>query len=205
MGRNREEARLYAIQWRKNPANSEWHKLWRNFRRRTKKIELLRQLGGKCVDCGFDKNPEALDFDHVDPSTKSFGIGPKLHLNQNSLIREASKCVIRCANCHRIKTVKLQREEYEKLASRRLEQASCKWCGELIPMPICTISLRRSQSKYCSESCNTKWQNNRNLVRKEKDKLRGKVSQLLFKTEGRSPRSQKAKVWEVGAAMLLEA
>ena len=47
-----------------------------------------------------------LDFDHIDPETKSYGIAKGLHAIkswQNILI-EIEKCQILCANCHRIKT-----------------------------------------------------------------------------------------------------
>ena len=60
-----------------------------------------QELGGKCVDCGYD-NPLALEFDHI-----SRGAKRALVTNLRSLARiraEASGCVLRCANCHRIKT-----------------------------------------------------------------------------------------------------
>ena len=57
-----------------------------------------------CVDCGYNDDPVALDFDHV-RGEKLFGVGDTrkgraLHL----MVEEAEKCVVRCANCHRIKT-----------------------------------------------------------------------------------------------------
>ncbi len=51
--------------------------------------------------CGFDGHPSALQFHHVDPSSKSF------HLSEGGMTRgiaksraEARKCVLLCANCH---------------------------------------------------------------------------------------------------------
>lgn len=56
-----------------------------------------------CVDCGYNKNPYALDFDHLDG--KSYTISQHLHRKSwASLLKEISKCEVRCANCHRIKT-----------------------------------------------------------------------------------------------------
>jgi len=56
----------------------------------------------KCINCGFD-NPAALDFHHVikDPDNQ------KLYeiLRRNAYKRameEIKKCVVLCANCHRI-------------------------------------------------------------------------------------------------------
>lgn len=59
-----------------------------------------------CVDCG-QANPIVLDFDHVDATTKTATIS---YLSKkwswNSLLTEIAKCVVRCANCHRIRTAK---------------------------------------------------------------------------------------------------
>jgi hypothetical protein len=69
------------------------------------KRKLIDRLGGKCIDCGYSAHLSALDFDHVDPSKKSFGIGTGWNSRTESqLTHEADKCVVRCANCHRIKT-----------------------------------------------------------------------------------------------------
>lgn len=59
-----------------------------------------------CCDCGYNSNAVALDFDHVDPSTKQFNISHRLaNSTLKMLFKEMRKCVIRCANCHRIKTM----------------------------------------------------------------------------------------------------
>lgn len=58
-----------------------------------------------CIDCGYNKHPQALDFDHV-TGDKEFDISPAV-LNMTSWKRirlEIRKCEVRCANCHRIKT-----------------------------------------------------------------------------------------------------
>lgn len=58
-----------------------------------------------CVDCGFNSHSCALDFDHIDPSVKLFNIGNQISRGWSwaRLLKEIEKCVIRCANCHRIK------------------------------------------------------------------------------------------------------
>lgn len=59
-----------------------------------------------CIDCGNDE-PEVLDFDHREPSLKSFSVVDKLRTSPwASLLREIEKCDVRCANCHRKKTNK---------------------------------------------------------------------------------------------------
>lgn len=72
--------------------------------KRRKKIRQMsvEYLGGKCCFCGYDRCSSALDFHHVDESTKKFG------LSQNGMTRswektrnELKKCILVCSNCHR--------------------------------------------------------------------------------------------------------
>lgn len=64
-------------------------------------------LNHPCVDCG-EKDILVLEFDHINRKDKDFDVGS---VNRNGyplkrLIAEISKCEVRCANCHRKKTVK---------------------------------------------------------------------------------------------------
>ena len=56
-----------------------------------------------CLDCGFSCHPAALQFDHT--GKKSVEIS-KIRGNKKRVMDEVEKgmCVIRCANCHSIKT-----------------------------------------------------------------------------------------------------
>jgi hypothetical protein len=70
------------------------------WRRRTKR-RLVEEAGGACVMCGFAGHPAALQFHHLDPTTKSFGLGGRgLTRSIERLRIEAAKCVLLCANCH---------------------------------------------------------------------------------------------------------
>lgn len=62
--------------------------------------------GGKCERCGYNKCMAALDFHHLDPTTKLFNIAGKTGCLRGqtlteSLILELDKCILVCANCHR--------------------------------------------------------------------------------------------------------
>ena len=72
-------------------------------RRREKIKELAVQYkGGKCCICGYSTCIGALEFHHIDPSKKDFGIGAKGYTRSFSKIKEElNKCVLVCANCHR--------------------------------------------------------------------------------------------------------
>jgi transposase len=70
-------------------------------RRRKVKEMLVTEAGGKCVLCGYARHLAALQFHHVDPATKSFGLGVRGITRSIARLREeASKCVLLCANCH---------------------------------------------------------------------------------------------------------
>ncbi|CAN5395781.1 hypothetical protein BH10PAT3_BH10PAT3_3910 [soil metagenome] len=58
-----------------------------------------------CVECGIN-DVRVLDFDHIDPTTKSFGIAKGIHniISWPNILKEIEKCQILCANCHRIRT-----------------------------------------------------------------------------------------------------
>lgn len=69
--------------------------------RKKRLAELKRDRA--CEDCGFD-DPRALDFHHKDPSTKSFPIGRDAwKVSWERLLAEVDKCIVLCANCHRIR------------------------------------------------------------------------------------------------------
>lgn len=58
-----------------------------------------------CVDCGI-ANPIVLEFDHIDGSTKFKEVSRMIGDGYSwlKIQDEISKCDVRCANCHRIRT-----------------------------------------------------------------------------------------------------
>lgn len=54
-----------------------------------------------CVDCG-ETDPIVLEFDHV--KDKKYNVANMMKLSWETISAEVSKCVVRCANCHRRKT-----------------------------------------------------------------------------------------------------
>ena len=69
--------------------------------RRRAKLKLVAEAGSRCVLCGYDEFPGALQFHHLDPSQKSFGLAMRgLTRSIERLREEAAKCVLLCANCH---------------------------------------------------------------------------------------------------------
>lgn len=67
----------------------------------------LRQLaceykGGQCVVCGYSKCIGALEFHHLNPAKKDFGLSARgITRSWEKTRKELDKCILICANCHR--------------------------------------------------------------------------------------------------------
>lgn len=73
--------------------------------RNEKKQRLVDLMGGKCMDCGYNKCLGALEFDHINDD-KERGIGALLNsANWERLLAEAKKCELVCSNCHKARHV----------------------------------------------------------------------------------------------------
>jgi hypothetical protein len=77
--------------------------------------DLYKTISG-CEYCGYNEHPSALQFDHIDPSTKYRDRNGKLvspslmiHRSLQVMLHEFSICQILCANCHAVHTHTVQR------------------------------------------------------------------------------------------------
>ncbi len=70
--------------------------------RRRQKVKqiLVEEAGGRCRACGYDRCLAALEFHHLDPQEKEFGLARCGAHSIGKLRVEASKCVLLCSNCH---------------------------------------------------------------------------------------------------------
>lgn len=75
---------------------------------REKRVNLKKQalnyLGWECKHCHLvDKDYiQIYDFHHVDPTQKDFTIASVPHKSFDEIKKELDKCIVLCANCHRI-------------------------------------------------------------------------------------------------------
>ncbi|HBT81109.1 hypothetical protein A2757_03410 [Candidatus Giovannonibacteria bacterium RIFCSPHIGHO2_01_FULL_48_47] len=93
-------------------------------RRKKLKQMVVAYKGGKCVLCGYSKYEGAFDLHHIDESKKEFGLSTRgLTRSWEKTKREADKCVLVCANCHR----ELHGGITQLSAARRIEKR-----GELL-------------------------------------------------------------------------
>jgi hypothetical protein len=62
---------------------------------------LVAEAGGRCVICGYDRCVAALQFHHLEPSQKAFGLSKRGVTRSIEAARaEAGKCTLLCSNCH---------------------------------------------------------------------------------------------------------
>lgn len=69
--------------------------------RKAMKKEAVKRFGGKCVRCGYNKSLAALEFHHMNPEEKEFGLAASGNTHSWEIYwQEAQKCELLCSNCH---------------------------------------------------------------------------------------------------------
>lgn len=68
----------------------------------TRKHKYIKELGGKCKKCGYNKSWRALSFHHLDSKIKDFGLSLNMFWSQSAetIKKEVDKCELLCLNCH---------------------------------------------------------------------------------------------------------
>jgi len=71
-----------------------------NRRKKVKQLS-IEYKGGCCERCGYNKCSRALEFHHLNPNEKEFGIGHKGYTRSwEKVKKELDKCILVCSNCH---------------------------------------------------------------------------------------------------------
>lgn len=85
------------------PIRAENKKL-RKIRNRNFILDYLNK--NPCVDCG-NSDVRVLEFDHINPKDKKYEVSNLVNMayNLDTVRKEIEKCEIRCANCHKIRTM----------------------------------------------------------------------------------------------------
>jgi hypothetical protein len=99
---------------------------------------LIEKLGGKCVECGCT---ETLEFDHIDPSTKSFNISAGYHKPKEVLEEELAKCQLLCNKCHIEKSKKDLKFRPKTIAGGRPLKYKDLGPGVMIRVPQIALSV----------------------------------------------------------------
>lgn len=126
------------------------------------KKQIIKERGGKCERCGYDKYIGALQFHHRNQKEKEFTLGTKSgSCNWEKFKKEAEKCDLLCANCHAEVHHEIFLEENKNKESDN-KKNKCKKCGKGISYG----------AEYCSE-CYL------DMVRKNKNKEEEKENLFL--------------------------
>lgn len=80
--------------------------------RRAMKNQAVKELGGKCEICGYDKCIDALVFHHKNSEEKEFGLAQGgTTRTWEEYLNEAKKCQLLCCNCHAEEHYKLRQKQ----------------------------------------------------------------------------------------------
>ena len=87
--------------------NNKRRKNQNRSRARIRKEHLVMMLGGICMNCKIEGPLSIYDFHHPDRNEKKFPISQMIRRASDvdfeyEVIPEVKKCVLLCANCHRI-------------------------------------------------------------------------------------------------------
>lgn len=75
----------------------------RTLKRRAKKAYWVTVFGSTCHDCNKSYPDCVYEFHHLDPTTKDRTPALLFMLSDKRIKDELDKCIMLCANCHRIR------------------------------------------------------------------------------------------------------
>ena len=114
------------------------HKYWE------RKAWAVERLGGKCAKCG---STEELEFDHIDPATKSFTVASRLDTGRIELLElELKKCQLLCLDCHNEKTA------YEIGSGPIVDHGYVMYCKKKCRCDVCRKGNAAYQRSYQSKA-----------------------------------------------------
>ena len=76
-------------------------KHYKIYKRKTIKEKLIEKLGGKCQKCNGVFHYAAFDFHHLGDKIEDISSMMDSR-SEEEIFKEAEKCILLCANCHRI-------------------------------------------------------------------------------------------------------
>lgn len=68
-----------------------------------RKRKIVEEKGSICADCKCQYHYSVYEFHHLDPSQKEFSWSKAKTLTEEKMKKELDKCIMLCANCHRLR------------------------------------------------------------------------------------------------------
>ena len=75
----------------------------RKSERISRKRMFVDECGGKCMQCGYDRNLASLEWHHSDPEFKEGKLSVMIRnksISDKIIREEINKCMLLCRNCH---------------------------------------------------------------------------------------------------------
>lgn len=80
------------------------HRLRRKAERVERKLAAIERMGGRCADCEQTFHHAVFEFHHLEPTEKEYEPYRLFaQKDQEKIDNELAKCVLLCANCHRLR------------------------------------------------------------------------------------------------------
>lgn len=165
--------------------NTYEYQVMRSLKRKTYLINLK---GGGCEICGYNKNLAALEFHHIDKTTKESQLDSRTLSNSTMewIMSEFEKCMVLCANCHReVHSPDLMMENVSERIEKFDLERSDKWITLAEPKKYncedcgCEISKWGNKCKECAHK------SRRKVDRPEKSVIFEMVANEGYRSVGR--------------------
>jgi len=139
--------------WCKECFSTYCHERWK-----VRKLKAVELMGGKCCKCGYNRNLSALDFHHLDPCDKEYNWHQVCKKSWKTILKELSKCILVCKNCHSELHNPKQSFGIIKEITTEGNSSLEGTYRTLIPTGICEAAGCNNDvfgTKYCSSNCSS--------------------------------------------------
>lgn len=104
----------YQRQKENNPEKLKKRDAYTATRRRNNKSFWVNVFGSKCAHCCQTFPDCVFEFHHINHLEKDLQPSHMFHLSKKTQEKELKKCIMLCANCHRIEHDKLKYDAHSK-------------------------------------------------------------------------------------------
>lgn len=160
--------------------------------RQRRKANLIKVCGNKCCLCGYDKIQSALEFHHINPEEKEYGIAASgICHDLETDFAEMKKCILVCANCHReihnglYSQEELKQKQFfdEEIINQLREDKKFKEQGVQLFCKECGTKITKDSNSGLCKTCYAK--STRKVEHPSREELKQLIQQYNFTEIGR--------------------